>query len=278
MDTTPGPSPVDFEILSHTFEMSPTIGAFAQALAKAQGMITHASASANNPYFDSKYADLAAVLDVCREPLSVNQIARYQAPLSLKTGEVGVKTMLIHSSGEWVASIIWCKPEKATPQTLGLVISYLRRYALAAAVGIAQRDDDAESAHGRGADAKAAEKKPSPAAQKAAATTADKTAQRAAQAKAKAPGAFPVDVPAGQVPVFVFRNGEWEFSGGFDAVIEKDHQARVKILQKELTIPQDIWAEKLVALYGKASSTQLSDREGLDLAQRLEAAKKIKEG
>jgi hypothetical protein len=282
METTPAPA-LEVEIVSQTFQMSPTVGKFAGALAKAQGMIAHAKADSNNPFFKSQYADLASVLDACREPLSTAEIARYQAPISLASGEVGVKTMLLHSSGEWVASIIWCKPKESTPQTLGLVISYLRRYALAAAVGIAQKDDDAEAAHGR-------DSGPSPAALKAAEKAAGKklveagvadqrAAEKAALTGAKTPGkVVAFEVPDGQVPIFLFRNGAWEFSGGCEEIVSKDHHARVKILQKELGIPDDVWHEKLCLYYGKTSSTQLSDKEGLDLAGRLEAAKKVKIG
>lgn len=102
--------------------------------------------------------------------------------------------------------------------------------------------------------------------------------KRAAVERAKQPGTCDVDSPAGEVPVFLFRGGAWAFVGGFAPVITKEHQQRVKILQKELKIPEATWTEKLVGYYGKTSSKQLSDQEGVDLAARLEALKKALAG
>lgn len=134
-------------IESLDFETSPHVGMLAKALAAAQGKIANAAADSTNPHFQSKYADLASIIDAIRVPLSEEGIARHQALMS-RGKEVGVRTSLIHSSGEWIASTVWCAAP-GTPQGLGLTVTYLRRYGLAAAVGLAQDDDDAESAEGR---------------------------------------------------------------------------------------------------------------------------------
>lgn len=116
--------------------------------------------------------------------------------------------------------------------------------------------------------------------EKAAAAEMNGAQARAAAERASKPGTVPpeIEVPDGQVPVFMFRNGAWEHAGGFDEPISKDHHKRVKALQKELGITETVWRQKLVAYYGKNSSTHLSDPEGLDLASRLEALKKAKAG
>lgn len=134
--------------IESSFEQSINIGALAKALAAAQATITNPKADSANPFYDSHYADLASVIEAVREPLAANGIARVQAVLS-RGPEVGVRTALVHASGEWIAATVWCKPEKSGPQALGSVITYLRRYSLAAAVGVAQQDDDAESAEKR---------------------------------------------------------------------------------------------------------------------------------
>lgn len=284
MDTLQAPAPVEIEGLTVNFAWSPTIGKLAGALAKAQKLIGHARAEAENPHFKSTYADLSAVIDACRDPLADNDLARYQAPMSTKDGFVGVKTLLIHVSGEWIASILWCKPVgAATPQAIGSVITYLRRYGLSAAVGTAQKDDDAEEAQGRAriptppglaaVEAAAGKKMMDDAADEV-----NRARERAKAERARQPGTCDVEAPPGEVPVFLFRNGAWDFVGGFAPEISKDHQKRVKILQKEAGIPEAIWAEKLVLSYGKTSSTQLSDAEALDLCGRLEALKKAKAG
>lgn len=136
------------EVTRIDYEQSPTIGKWAEALAAAQGEMENAAADSENPHFKSSYADLASIVKACRLPLAKNKIARHQAPVSLD-GEVGVRTMLAHSSGEWVAATCWCKPQQPTAQGIGSVITYLRRYSLAAAVGVAQEDDDGEAAVGR---------------------------------------------------------------------------------------------------------------------------------
>ena len=61
-------------------KMSDTISEIAGALSRAQGMIDDASKASANPFFKSKYADLAAVRAVIREPLAVCDLAIIQAP------------------------------------------------------------------------------------------------------------------------------------------------------------------------------------------------------
>lgn len=276
-NTTPGPVPA-FEVFSAVVETSKTLGKWAAAMAKAQGMMTHASAGATNAHFNHNYADLSNVLDACREPLSVNEIARFQAPLGpLPSGEVGVKTMLIHSSDEWVASIVWCKPKDAGPQALGTVISYLRRYGLAAAAGLAQRDDDGESGEGRGKKGGTPEPTP-PARSKAAKPAAAEAPSVPSPASARTPAPWPANVAEGQAPVFLFRNAVWEDSGIRAAIVTKEHHARVKILQKELGIPDANWRERLAMRFGKDSSTRLTDAEAVELAGALEQMKAAKTG
>lgn len=124
---------------------SDEIGELAEALARAQGEITGAAKGSSNPFFNSKYADLAACWDACRGPLSENGIAVIQTTEG--TGDsVTVVTTLAHRSGQWIRGRLTMTPDRPGPQALGSCITYARRYALAAAVGLAQVDDDAESA------------------------------------------------------------------------------------------------------------------------------------
>lgn len=125
---------------------SETVGALAAALAKAQGEISDAITDSANPFFKSKYADLHSVISAIKEPLSKHGLAYVQAPDFAGTDEVTLVTTLMHSSGEWVKSRLTMKPQKNDPQGIGSVITYARRYSLAAIAGIAQQDDDAESA------------------------------------------------------------------------------------------------------------------------------------
>jgi hypothetical protein len=130
-------------------EQSEQINELAGALAKAQGKITGALKDSANPFFKSKYADLASVWDACRSALSENGLAIVQQTESDDSG-VFVITTLAHSSGQWMRSRLRLTPKDDSPQAMGSAITYGRRYALAAAVGVAQVDDDGNAASGRG--------------------------------------------------------------------------------------------------------------------------------
>lgn len=138
----------ELHVTASGLRMSPSIGKLADALAKAQGEMEGASKDSTNPHFKSKYADLAAVREACK-PLSKHGIAHLQ-PTKADGAKVTVTTMLIHSSGEWIAEDLTLTAGQATPQAVGSAITYGRRYGLAAMVGIAPEDDDGEAAEGRG--------------------------------------------------------------------------------------------------------------------------------
>jgi hypothetical protein len=124
---------------------SPSIAALAAALAKAQGEMGGALKDKTNPHFKSSYADLSAVWDAARGPLSKNGLAVLQPPSSMGAS-VTVTTILTHSSGEWVESDFTVTATQNTPQGIGSCLTYLRRYALASMVGIAPEDDDGHEA------------------------------------------------------------------------------------------------------------------------------------
>lgn len=140
--------------MSHHMQ-SESIGNLALALAKAQGEMGAAAKDANNPHFKSRYADLASIMDACRAPLAKHGLAVSQLPCRENDGSVGLTTILLHESGEFIGSSITARPAQESPQVLGSLLTYLRRYSLAAICGVVQDDDDAESAT-------AATRKPAP--------------------------------------------------------------------------------------------------------------------
>jgi hypothetical protein len=125
-------------------QQSRSIGKLGEALAKAQTEIENAVADSTNPHFRSKYADLASVREAAK-PIAKHGLAVVQQVVSLGSA-IGVRTVLLHTSGEWLASTVYVEPDKPGPQAAGSVITYLRRYSLAAALGIAQEDDDGNAA------------------------------------------------------------------------------------------------------------------------------------
>ena len=118
-----------------------------KALAVAQGQIQAAEAKSqvDAGSYTFKYADLAACLEVIRKPLSENGLCLIQIP-SLVEGEVFMETILGHESGQSISCTMSMRPDKGGPQPIGAVMTYLRRYSLSAMIGVAQFDDDAQSA------------------------------------------------------------------------------------------------------------------------------------
>lgn len=118
------------------------------ALAKAQGEIKNAVKDSTNPHFKTSYADLASTREAGREQLSKNGLCVIQLPFS-NGADIGVTTMMGHASGQWIRGDFSVKPMKYDAQGAGSVVTYLRRYSLAAITGVAPGDDDGEGAAGR---------------------------------------------------------------------------------------------------------------------------------
>jgi hypothetical protein len=126
-------------------KMSDTIAELATALAKAQGQIDDASKSADNPYYKSRYADLAAVRAVIREPLATNDLAIVQAPRTVQGG-AEVETMLVHKSGEYMSETLFMPSGKSDPHGYASAITYARRIGIMSLLALAAYDDDGNTA------------------------------------------------------------------------------------------------------------------------------------
>jgi len=135
----------DFDILEDT--MSETIGKLAGALAKAQSQMTMVEGKSTNPFFNSKYASLAAVLEVAMPALNANEVALVQGN-RWDSSDNGfyITSMLMHSSGEWIKSEIRMPISKKDAHGIGAATTYGRRYLLSSMVGVAQADDDGNGA------------------------------------------------------------------------------------------------------------------------------------
>ena len=123
----------------------------AAALLKAQRDIGSALKKADNPYFKSKYADLGAVIDAVKGPLNDHGITFLQAVDCHEIGDHAViDTILLHESGQYLSTRtpIFCSKTN-DPQAFGSGISYSKRYALQALLGLPTEDDDGEKAMGR---------------------------------------------------------------------------------------------------------------------------------
>lgn len=98
--------------------------------------------TADNPFFKSKYAPLNEILNEVRPLLSKHGLAIIQNTMSIED-RIGIQTIIIHSSGENIASdILLLKADKDTAQGQGSAITYGRRYQVSAMLSIASEDDD----------------------------------------------------------------------------------------------------------------------------------------
>ncbi len=128
-------------------EKSQSIVNIAKALSQFQSKMGKVNKDATNPFFNSKYATLSNILEAIKMPLQESGLSFTQFP----TGQNGLTTLLMHSeSGEYMQTDYFMSPAKSDPQAQGSVISYMRRYALAAVLGLnIDEDDDANAAtHG----------------------------------------------------------------------------------------------------------------------------------
>jgi hypothetical protein len=127
---------------------SESIKELAAAMAKAQAELSNPKKTSSNPFFKSKYADLAEVINASKQSLSAHGLSITQMP-SCADGMVTVETMVMHESGEWMSSSLSLPVSKLDAQSIGSATTYARRYGWASVCGLAQEDDDAESAIGR---------------------------------------------------------------------------------------------------------------------------------
>lgn len=115
------------------------------ALAKAQSEVENAVKGSTNPHFKSKYADLAEVLNTVRPVFAANGLSIIQIP-SFDGAMASVTTCLAHAKGGTITGVSSCVPAKTDAQGIGAATTYLRRYSLASVCGVAQEDDDGQSA------------------------------------------------------------------------------------------------------------------------------------
>ena len=123
-------------------QTSEQIHEIAAALAKAQGVIRNPAKDKTNPHFKSSYADLASGLEVIRPALSGVGIAVLQVT-DLTDDGVILKTRLVHSSGQWIEGS-YPVSKFAPHQQMGAALTYAKRQALFAMVGVCGTDDDAD--------------------------------------------------------------------------------------------------------------------------------------
>lgn len=134
-------------------KMSDSTDKIFAALSKMQSELTNASKAKQGHGY--KYADLAECIETARTPLADNGLAVSQLMGNAEGGTTLI-TMLTHSSGQYISSEFTMKEAvlqggagKNPAQAMGASITYMRRYAFAAIIGLAQEDDDAKDVRER---------------------------------------------------------------------------------------------------------------------------------
>lgn len=120
---------------------SEKFGELVKALAKAQGEFGKAVFDKVNPHFKSQYASLDSVHDAIKEPMAKHGLAISHL-LTYGDNQLVMKTTLFHISGEWMACEMPIPGDKLTPQQLGSILSYYRRYSICCLLAIPSGEDD----------------------------------------------------------------------------------------------------------------------------------------
>ena len=140
---------------------SESIQNLAAALSKAQAEFPVIKFDSVNPFLKNSYASLGAVIAGSRPVLAKNGLAVTQLTFG-EDGVVGVETMLLHSSGEWISDRVSMQVGeergKSSAQVAGSIVTYLRRYSLASILGI-YADEDGDGNKPAPAELKAREEK-----------------------------------------------------------------------------------------------------------------------
>ena len=190
--------------MSEKIIMSTTIAKLTTALVAAKKEFSPILRDRNNPFFKSKYADLASALEATEPALEKNGLAVSQFPVN-ELDRIGVLTLVLHESGEFIGREFTLPVAKQDAQTGTAAVTYARRTAYMAALGVAAEDDDGNTAADRIlkiedklekrekndkmlATALTESRKP----------TSSKTSPKAVVPKAEIPSELPAATPAGE--------------------------------------------------------------------------------
>jgi hypothetical protein len=130
---------------------SESIVKIAGALAKFNGEVSKIAKDAANPFHKNKYSTLDNIVDGVRPVLTKYGLSIMQIPSNDEQGNVIMKTLLLHESGEFLESEpLKMKPAKNDPQGIGSCITYARRYQISAFLSLnTGEDDDGNEASGQ---------------------------------------------------------------------------------------------------------------------------------
>lgn len=139
---------------AHSADLMHLTTALAKALLEIENPVKDRTAQVRSEKgnYSYAYSDLATVLDAIRKPLAKQGLVLVQHPKTIYNEDgawLEIETVLMHASGQWMSNALAARLPDAKVQTLGGLITYLRRYAVQGMVSIAsEQDDDASAPQG----------------------------------------------------------------------------------------------------------------------------------
>lgn len=246
---------------------SSSIGAIAPALVAASAELGPVVKDSVNPAFRNRYASLDAIMEQIRPVLARHGLAVIQSGTTPETIDgrlmsVGVETMILHKSGEWVSSGVILPVEKPTSQGVGSALSYGRRYGLSAVLGLTAEDDDGQAASARPVASSA------PVASAAVSAVASEPGKRLYEQVPDTPRAKPFsgDVDEAMRWKLPFKKSKWHGVALAD-IPEQDLESLLGFLRRDPDKFKDIIARVetvLEAWTGMAANADAEAREQLD--------------
>ena len=133
-------------------KQSENVSELVEALCKAKLIFKKAQKSGKNAAFNkagTPYSTIDDILEACNTPLAMNGLVVLQDPEFVE-GRLFLTTRIYHKSGQWIDSVLSFKPAQDTAQSIAGAITYSKRYALVALLGIScgEEDDDGNEATG----------------------------------------------------------------------------------------------------------------------------------
>lgn len=123
---------------------SETIKNLAKALTMVQSKFPRVKFDATNPFLKNRYATLGAVIEASLPLMAEAGLSIVQFPTS-NEGRIGVRTILMHESGEFIEDSVSLVPESgkgvSLNQAAGVTITYLKRYSWASILGLVSEED-----------------------------------------------------------------------------------------------------------------------------------------
>ncbi len=134
-------SPPQVPTPSESYSSSEGLEKLFTALSKAQGEMKPAVMDCRNPHYNSQYASLTSVQDAYREPFARHGLLITQMVFS-KDNRYSIRTVLGHSSGQWMSNVFTLLLDKQNMQGLGSAVTYARRYGISSLIGVVDTEDD----------------------------------------------------------------------------------------------------------------------------------------